>query len=65
MSEKELLLEQNTLLRALLRTTLDEQMDSTQDKARFLSQFDLTHEQIAAILDRSRPTITTHISEAD
>lgn len=58
MSEDELLEEQNELLRALVRLMLDEQLESTDEKAQFLEQFDFTHEEIGQLLDRDRSTIS-------
>lgn len=63
MTKDVLLSEQNTLLRALLRLVIDERMEESGEKARFLAQFDFTHRQIAEILNRNRSTITRHIAE--
>lgn len=65
MAEEELLEEQNELLRVLIRLLLDERLDSTGEKAEFLSQFDFTHEKIGHLLNRSRNTISTHLGGDD
>lgn len=65
MPNEDLLEEQNELLRALLRLFVDQELESTSEKAQFLAQFDFTHEQIGKILDRDRTTISKHMGSDD
>lgn len=65
MPDEDLLAEQNELLRALLRLFIDQELESTSEKAQFLAQFDFTQEQIGEILDRDRTTISGHIGSDD
>lgn len=65
MSEDELLKEKNELLRVMIRLLLDERLDSTGEKAEFLSQFDFTHEEMGHLLNRSRNTVSTHLGSDD
>lgn len=65
MSTEEFLEEQNELLRALVRLLIDERVESTEEKAQFLAQFDFTHAEIAGILNRNRSTVSRHIGGDD
>lgn len=65
MNDDDLLAEQNELLRALVRLMIDERLEPTEEKAKFLAQFDFTHQQIADILDRDRTTISGHLGSDD
>lgn len=61
MPEEDQLREQNELLRVLVRLLLDERIDSTEEKAQFLSSFDFTHAEIGEMLDRNRSTISGYV----
>lgn len=61
MSNNDAIKEQNELLRALVRLFIDERLDSTSEKAQFLSEFDFTHDEIGDILNRDRTTISRHV----
>lgn len=63
MSTDELLKEQNELFRVLIRLFLDQELSSTEDKAKFLNQFNFTHKEIGEILDRKRNTITGYLGD--
>lgn len=65
MSDEELLNQQNELLRTLIRLMIDERIDTTKEKAQFLSQFDFTHQEIADMLSRDRSTISGYIGGDD
>lgn len=65
MPSDDLLEEQNELLRALVRLLIDERLESTEEKAQFLTQFDFTHAEIADILNRNRSTVSGYIGGDD
>lgn len=61
MSDEEYLKKQNELLKVLVRLLLDERLESTEEKAKLLAEYDFTQEEVGNILNRDRTTISKHL----
>lgn len=55
--------EQTELLRALVGLMLDANYENTKDKVQHLAKYDFTYEEIGNIVNKSKSTISGHLSE--
>lgn len=55
--------EQTELMKALVGLMLDANYENTKEKVQHLANYDFTYEQIGDIVNKSKSTISGHLSE--